>query len=169
MDKLKNFIDRNRGAFETESLPEGHMERFIGRLRREEQPHVHRRWLGWATIPVAATIAFLLYWQLPFLKDMLGGKPQYVCELHSEMAELRYYYQMQMDGILMQMEEKSAQSDSPAMKELLQAGQQIQKSCQQFDIKVLPTLPCSDVGVLAINQQYRNSLNGMRLLYDKMK
>ena len=28
MDKLKNFIDTNREAFEDDLLPEGHFERF---------------------------------------------------------------------------------------------------------------------------------------------
>ena len=29
MDKLKNFIDTNREAFEDDLLPEGHFERFV--------------------------------------------------------------------------------------------------------------------------------------------
>lgn len=169
MDKLKTFIDRHREAFEPESLPEGHEERFLERLAREERTTTRRRWLSWATIPVAAAIALLLYWQLPFLRNMPSGEPKYVCELHSEMAELRYYYQMKLDGILMQMEEKIAQSASPAAKELLQAGQEIQNTCRRFDAEVLPTLPCSDVGVSAIRQQYGNSLSTMQLLYNQMK
>lgn len=32
MDKLKNFIDTNREAFEDDLLPEGHFERFEQKL-----------------------------------------------------------------------------------------------------------------------------------------
>lgn len=168
MDKLKDFIDKNREAFDTDDLPVGDLDRFLEKMEQAEDRRSKRRWLRWVTVPIAAAIALLLYWALP-LGENTSGEAQYVCELHSEMAELRAYYQMKMEDILIQMEEKSAQSDNPGSKELLEAGQHIQNSCRQFDRKVLPTLPCSDEGVFALNQQYRNSLNSLQILYKHMK
>lgn len=168
MDKLKDFIDKNREAFDTDDLPVGDLDRFLEKMEQAEDRRSKRRWLRWVTVPIAAAISLLLYWALP-LGENTSGEAQYVCELHSEMAELRAYYQMKMEDILIQMEEKSAQSDNPGSKELLEAGQHIQNSCRQFDRKVLPTLPCSDEGVFALNQQYRNSLNSLQILYKHMK
>lgn len=37
MDKLKNFIDTNREAFEDDLLPEGHFERFEQKLAVPQQ------------------------------------------------------------------------------------------------------------------------------------
>lgn len=167
MDKLKDFIDKNREAFDTDDLPIGDLDRFLKKMEQAEDLRSKRRWLRWVTVPIAAAIALLLYWALP-LGENTSGEAQYVCKLHSEMAELRAYYVMQMDGILMEMEEKSLQSDSPAAHKLLEAGQHIQNTCRQFDREVLPTLPCSDEGVFALNQQYRNSLNSLQRLYGQM-
>ena len=148
MDKLKDFIDKNREAFDTDDLPVGDLDRFLEKMEQAEDLRS-------------------LYWALP-LGENTSDEAQYVCELHSEMAELRAYYVMQMDGILMEMEEKSLQSDCPAAHKLLEAGQHIQNTCRQFDREVLPTLPCSDEGVFALNQQYRNSLNSLQRLYGQM-
>lgn len=170
MDKLKDFIDKNCEAFNEVELPDGHFERFIEKLERQEAKSMRmRRWHWWTIPAVAAAVALLLYWQYPFFAEVVGKKQPYVCELHSEISELHSYYSMEMEEILMEMEEKSAQSDSPAAKELLEAGLHIRNSCRQFDMKVLPTLPCSDEGVFAVNQQYRNSLNSLQILKKKMK
>ncbi|HJA88181.1 MAG TPA: hypothetical protein H9778_05735 [Candidatus Parabacteroides intestinavium] len=167
MDQLKDFIDKNREAFDTDDLPIGDLDRFLTKLEQTENRRSKRRWLEWAAIPIAAAIALFLYLALPWGEDAFD-EPQYICELHSEMTELRTYYMMQMEGILMEMEEKSLQSNNPASRKLLEAGQHIQNSCRQFDREVLPTLPCSDEGVFAINQQYRNSLSSLQQLYGQM-
>ena len=39
MDKLKNFIDTNREAFEDDLLPEGHFERFEKKLPPARRKH----------------------------------------------------------------------------------------------------------------------------------
>ena len=59
MDKLKNFIDANRDAFEEdEMLPEGHFERFEQKLPK---PRKNRAALySLSAFVIAASIALLL-------------------------------------------------------------------------------------------------------------
>ena len=64
MDKLKNFIDANRDAFEEdEMLPEGHFERFEQKLPK---PRKNRAALySLSAFVIAASIALLLLFRLP--------------------------------------------------------------------------------------------------------
>ena len=64
MDKLKNFIDANRDAFEEdEMLPEGHFERFEQKLPK---PRKNRAALyNLSAFAIAASIALLLLFRLP--------------------------------------------------------------------------------------------------------
>ncbi len=64
MDKLKNFIDANRDAFEEdEILPEGHFERFEQKLPK---PRKNRAALySLSVFAIAASIALLLLFRLP--------------------------------------------------------------------------------------------------------
>ena len=67
MDKLKNFIDTNREAFEDDLLPEGHFERFEQKLA---VPRKSRATLySLCAFAAAACIALLFLFKLP------GGTP----------------------------------------------------------------------------------------------
>ena len=67
MDKLKNFIDTNREAFEDDLLPEGHFERFEQKLAapRKSQATLY----SLCAFAAAACIALLFLFKLP------GGTP----------------------------------------------------------------------------------------------
>ena len=103
MDKLKNFIDTNREAFEDDLLPEGHFERFEQKLA---VPRKSRATLySLCAFAAAACIALLFLFKLP------GGTPlptqprqvvtgQHACEVKEEIEELRLYYNMQMSDII---------------------------------------------------------------------
>mgnify|MGYP007005094030 CR=1 FL=1 len=107
MDKLKNFIDTNREAFEDDLLPEGHFERFEQKLAA---PRKSRAMLySLCAFAAAACIALLFLFKLP------GGTPlpiqprqvvtgQHACEVKEEIEELRLYYNMQMSDIISQMQ-----------------------------------------------------------------
>ncbi|OUO49729.1 hypothetical protein B5F77_14185 [Parabacteroides sp. An277] len=168
MDRLKDFIEKNREAFEHEPLPEGHETRFRQRLDEAFPEKRTRRFAlrGWA-VPVAAALIGWLCWQFPALWS--GTDSTAVCELHTEVAELRTYYQMEMDDILMQMEAYESRNDNPAYRTLLEESRKITHACNRFDAQVLPTLPCSDEAVQAIQQQYGNSLNSLHILYAQMQ
>lgn len=49
MDKLKNFIDTNREAFEDDLLPEGHFERFEQKLAVPRKSRA--RYIAFALLP----------------------------------------------------------------------------------------------------------------------
>lgn len=171
MDRLKDFIEKNRADFEHDPLPEGHEARFMQRLDEAFPAKRAKRFTlrGWV-IPVAAAFIGLLCWQFPALWRDAGRSPRpAVCTLHTEMAELRTYYQMEMDDILMQMEAYESRNANPAYRTLLEESRKITYACNQFDAQVLPTLPCSDEAVLAVQQQYGNSLNSLHILYTQMQ
>ncbi|CDE65315.1 putative uncharacterized protein [Parabacteroides sp. CAG:409] len=167
MDRLKDYIEQHREAFNEEPLPEGHLERFAARLEKEEEEKVKTVPLWRRLMPLAAVVALFLCLSVPFWIQR-GTSDSYVCELHSEMGELHTYYRMQLEDHLMELETASKENPSEAVMHLLEAALQIEASCQQFDNQVLPTLPCSDEGIFAINQQYQNSLNSMQILCQQL-
>ncbi|MCD8267352.1 MAG: hypothetical protein LUD46_02050 [Parabacteroides sp.] len=67
MDKLKNFIDTNREAFEDNLLPEGHFDRFEKKL--PEAGRKHFKLYSLVAFVAAASIALLLLFRMP------GGTP----------------------------------------------------------------------------------------------
>ena len=105
MDKLKNFIDANRDAFEEdEILPEGHFERFEQKLPK---PRKNRAALySLSVFAIAASIALLLLFRLPGgtgLPEPAQKTTAQTCETQEEIEELRLYYNMQMNDVLAQM------------------------------------------------------------------
>lgn len=166
MDRLKDYIQQHREAFDDVSLPEGYEERFAARLEREDTKKTVPLWRK--VLPLAAAVALFFCLSVPFWMQQRSKPDAYVCELHSEMGELRTYYRMEIEDHLMELETASRENPSEAVRHLLEAGLQIEASCQQFDQQVLPTLPCSDEGIFVINQQYRNSLNSMQILCQQL-
>ena len=67
MDKLKNFIDTNREAFEDDLLPEGHFERFEKKLPPARRKHF--KLYSLSAFAAAAAIALILLLRMP------GGTP----------------------------------------------------------------------------------------------
>ena len=147
MDKLKNFIDANRDAFEEdEMLPEGHFERFEQKLPK---PRKNRAALySLSAFAIAASIALLLLFRLP---------------------GLRLYYNMQMNDVLTQMKKLYKQDRTPGAEELLQESKRILTDNYMFEETILPTLPCSNDGLFAMTQHYSNSLEGLTLMLKQME
>lgn len=170
MDKLKNFIENNRKAFDDEMLPEGHFERFEQKLPKSRGKHITLYSLcGFA---VAASIALLFLFRLP------GGTqlptPQQkttaqTCKTKEEIDELRLYYNMQMSDILSQMENLYKQEQTPGAAGLLKETKQILTDNYMFEVTILPTLPCSNDGLFAMNQHYSNSLESMSFMLRQME
>ena len=128
MDKLKNFIDTNREAFEDDLLPEGHFERFEQKLA---VPRKSRATLySLCAFAAAACIALLFLFKLP------GGTPlptqprqvvtgQHACEVKEEIEELRLYYNMQMSDIISQMQAMYKLQQTPGAEELLKETKRV--------------------------------------------
>lgn len=172
MDKLKNFIDTNREAFEDDLLPEGHFERFEQKLAA---PRKSRATLySLCTFAAAACIALLFLFKLP------GGTPlhtqpgqvatgQHKCEMKEEIEELRLYYNMQMNDIISQIQVMYKQQRIPGTEELLKETKRVLTDNYMFEETVLPTLPCSNAGLYAMNQHYSTSLESLNIMLKQME
>ena len=171
MDKLKNFIDANRDAFEEdEMLPEGHFERFEQKLPK---PRKNRAALySLSVFAIAASIALLLLFRLPGgtgLPEPAQKTTAQTCETQEEIEELRLYYNMQMNDVLAQMKKLYKQDRTPGAEELLQESKRILTDYYLFEDTILPTLPCSNDGLFAMTQHYSNSLEGLTLMLKQME
>lgn len=167
MDKLKQFVDKNRADFENTPLPEGYLGRFEQRLDEAfpKQRHPLRiRW--WGLSLVAAAIALLLLLRLPGGDNLAGspspGKPD-------ELAELQLYYRMQVNGLLAQMEQLYQKGKVPGSEELLEEMKRIVQENERFEERVLPTLPAGNIGVLAITKHYGGSVESLSLMLEQMQ
>ena len=149
MDKLKNFIDANRDAFEEdEMLPEGHFERFEQKLPK---PRKNRAALySLSAFVIAASIALLLLFRLP------GGTglPEPAQKTTAQTCETQELYK---------------KDRTPGAEELLQESKRILTDNYMFEETILPTLPCSNDGLFAMTQHYSNSLEGLTLMLKQME
>lgn len=170
MDKLKNFIDTNREAFEEDLLPEGHFDRFEKKLPKASKKHFKRYSL--CAFAAAASIA------LVFLLRMPGGTPvpthqkatvQKHCSQQKEFNELQMYYKMQINDIMAQMESLYKKEESAGAAGLLQESKRILKDNYMFEETILPTLPCSGDGLFAMNQHYSASVESLNFMLKQME
>lgn len=171
MDKLKNFIDTNREAFEDDLLPEGHFDRFEKKL--PEAGRKHFKLYSLVAFAAAASIALLLLFRMP------GGTPvpevqqktaaQKACSNQEEFNELRIYYKMQMGEIMAQMESLYKKEQTPGAADLLQESKKILKDNYMFEETILPTLPCSNDGLFAMNQHYSASVESLNIMLKQME
>lgn len=170
MDKLKKFIETHQEAFNDDLLPEGHFERFGQKLPPAPKKHV--RLFSLCAFVVAASVVFLLLLRLP------GGTnipiPEEVaiqqhCEAQNEIKELSIYYNMQMNEILAQMDSLYKKEQTPGSTDLLQESKRVLSANYMFEKTVLPTLPCTNDGLFAMNQHYSNSLESLNIMLKQME
>ena len=170
MDKLKNFIEINRDAFEDEMLPEGHINRFEQKLSRTAS-HKYLRYYFFAA-SIAATIATMLLIRLPLNNEASVSQMRTITQINEtqqEIKELHTYYNMQLYNIISQMEELYNSENAQGTKELLMASKEILKDTKVFETTILPQLPASNERILALTQHYDNSLMGLSIMYKQMQ
>jgi hypothetical protein len=169
MDRLKDFIDTHREAFDDDFLPEGHLERFEEKLGRRKRTTLRFTLLA-AT--VAAAVGLFIFLKTPsIIKDNLQHPTSsaYTCEAEKEIEELRLYYNMQMYGVVVQIKDLYAAQRSPGSLELLEESEQVVYSTYNFEENILPSLPCSDDGLFAMTQHYSNSLKSLNFMLKQME
>ncbi len=164
MDKLKDFIQDNREAFEDDLLPEGHFERFEKKLPREQK--IRLSLFRLSALAAAASVALFLLLSMP--QDEQDDHMIAFSQEREEMDELQVYYRMQMDDILLQMGTLSKQQ-AEGTADLLKASRQILHDNSIFEKTILPTLPCSGEGLLAMSQHYNASVEGLNIMLRMMK
>jgi hypothetical protein len=169
MDKLKNFIDTHREAFEDELPPAGHSGRFDKKL-----PVSSRKQLKWKpvwVVAVAAAVTLFVFIRIVHeIKDTQAQQTNlYAGEVQKEIDELRFYYNMQLDDVSAQIRALYKSEQIPGGLELLEETKRVLKSSHEFEDAVLPTLPCSDAGLFAMNQHYSNSLESLQIMLNQME
>jgi hypothetical protein len=167
MDKLKDFIDAHREAFDNDLLPEGHLARFEKKLK----PKRRLRKLAPAIVTIAAATAALLI--LLKTQSNISPAPQqgttFICEAEEEIEELRLYYNMQIYDVETQIKDLHSHRQTPGSSELMQATEHIIRTSCEFEENILPTLPCSEAALFAMNQHYGNSLQSLNLMLRQMQ
>lgn len=171
MDKLKRFIDDNREAFDAdEMLPAGHSERFEQKLSENKSKKVYR--LIAYSLAIAASAALWFIARMPTTVSPQPSEQEitaHTCEMKVEIEELRIYYTMQIGDITEEMKQLYETHPSAGAAGLWQACQQILADNIRFETEILPTMPCSDEALFAMTQLYRNSLNGLDNMRNRMK
>ena len=182
MDKLKDFIDTNRARFEQEEeelLPFEHEARFLRKLEPTAQAEevalpTHRRQrfvaLSFAAT-LAACMALLLWMRLPGSSAEAADDP-FLAEVRlkqTEMNELQAYYQMQIRDVCEQIKDVCEQEPTPAHQAIRQESELVWAGCQQFEQNELPHLPAEEPTLVAMTQQYGNSLETLRFMLNHME
>lgn len=165
MDKLKDFIQDNIEAFDDGLLPEGHFERFERKLPREQK----RRFSLFSLSALAAAASVALFF---FIDTQRSEDDAFLAALAREKEEmdgLQMYYRMQMDEILLQMDDLSKGQQAAGTADLLEESRQIVEDSRTFEETVLPTLPCTGEGVLAMSRHYNASVEGLSTVLSHMK
>lgn len=132
------------------------------------------RYIAFVLLLRAACIALLFLFKLP------GGTPlhtqpgqvatgQPICEVKEEIEELRLYYNMQMSDIISQMQAMYKQQRIPGTEELLKETKRVLTDNYMFEETVLPTLPCSNAGLYAMNLHYSTSLESLNIMLKQME
>ncbi|MDR1403460.1 MAG: hypothetical protein LBJ60_07160 [Tannerellaceae bacterium] len=169
MDKLKDFIDTHKEAFEDDLLPEGHFERFNRKLPVSSRKRLNR--ISIFAVTVAAAVTLLVF--IRIVSDMKDAPIQqtsmYACETQKEIDELKFYYNMQLDEVSAQIRALYKSEQIPGGLELLKETKKVLKNSHKFEEAVLPTLPCSDAGLFAMNQHYSNSLESLQIMLSQME
>lgn len=165
-DKLKQFIATNREKFDEEALPAGHFERFDRKLPVPKKNRV--KTVSLIAFTAAACMALLFILQLPFGFHGFDSS-SYVCETKQEIEEVQLYYQMQMNAVIEQMEALYEQDRTSGAAELLMESKKVLLETKKFEDEVMPTLPCSDEGIVVLNQHYGNSLGSMHIMLEYME
>ena len=178
MDKLKDFIDTNRTAFdEAYPLPKGHEARFMDRLE-EEKPMVTLRkrplskglYLLYA-ITMAASVALLLLLRFSTSHPTEATDPYLaeVQQIQTEMEELQTYYHMQMRTVREQMKQLTEQQPSPGVLAIWQESELILADNYSFEQNELPLLPTENEALYTLTQHYGNSLETLQFMLAKME
>ena len=170
MDKLKDFIEANKDAFNDETLPAGHLERFEQKL--PASPKHRKRVYILAAFAAAACFALLFLLRLPggtSIPEPGSKQTAYQACEKQEIEELRIYYNMQINDVMAQMEEIYKSGKTPGTTGLLEETKQILRDNYMFEQTVLPTLPCTNAGVYAMTLHYNNSLEGLSFMLKQME
>jgi hypothetical protein len=164
MDRLKQFIDGNREEFDDIELPEGHRKRFCKKLSSHGKLRTLRYFIYAAVAAACVALLFLFRPSVGFSTEE-DDPAENVCEIE----DVQLYYTMQMNDVLAKIEKAYEQESTPKSAQLMLASRHVQNDVGRFEETVLPFLPCSEEGLYAMNQHYRNSLKSLEIMLEQME
>lgn len=169
MDKLKDFIDKNREAFDDGILPDGHLERFVPKLPPSKRRRLIRLYSFVAAI-VAAVVILVLVLNITTDTGLSISEEVAANEAdEDEVEELRFYYNMQINSVLSQMQALYKANNTPGADELIKETKRVLADNYMFEETVLPTLPSSNIGLYAMTQHYNTSLGSLLFMLRQMQ
>ena len=116
-------------------------------------------------------MALLLWMRLPGSSAEAADDP-FLAEVRlkqTEMNELQAYYQMQIRDVCEQIKDVCEQEPTPAHQAIRQESELVWAGCQQFEQNELPHLPAEEPTLVAMTQQYGNSLETLRFMLNHME
>lgn len=143
-------------------------------LYRQDRQHKARIYSLWASFAAAAAIALFFLLRIPGgttfpVSPVPSSATVQTCKAQQEIEELRIYYTMQINEMMVRIETLYKQDKTPGSAELLGATKKILTDNYMFEETVLPTLPCSNEALFAMTQHYTNSLESLSIMLKQME
>ena len=127
----------------------------------------------WISFAAAAAVAILCLLRLPGGTRLPSAPPAesqaQTCQAKQEFEELHIYYTMQINDMMARINDLYKEEKTPGGAELLKETKKILHDNYMFEETVLPTLPCSNRGLYAMNQHYSNSLGSLSIMLREME
>lgn len=166
MDKLKQFINDNREAFDTDQLLPDHKIRFERMLPRTRN---NAKLYSLYALAVAASVAILIVFTLPFMTLERPANEGVICQTAKDIENLSTYYNMQMNEIVEQIKAFNPGNMTLEKQQIVQEAARVMAISKQFENTVMPQLPCSDETLFAMNQYYGTSIQSLNFMLFQMK
>lgn len=140
----------------------------------EVRQHKARLYSLWASFAAAAAIALFFLLRIPGgttfpVSPAPSSATVQACKAQQEIEELRIYYTMQINEMMVRIETLYKQDKTPGSAGLLGATKKILTDNYMFEKTVLPTLPCSNEALFAMTQHYTNSLESLSIMLKQME
>lgn len=172
--KLENSRSPEKPAEEEpSSTAAAQPERSAVSPQGNSRPDRPRLWGLWISFAAAAAVAVVCLLRLPGGTSLPSAPPAeaeaHTCQARQEFEELRIYYTMQINDMMAQIKELYKEEKTPGGTELWEETKKVLHDNYMFEETVLPTLPCSNKGLYAMNQHYSNSLESLSIMLREME
>lgn len=177
MDKLKAYIETEATEIPMGDLPEGAFERFAQRLEQEEAREIvfeeekrETRFLKYRPLflpgMIAASVALLLGLSVFWIGEVPTDTPYAVS---NEIQELTFYYEMQRNELMANLETIRDNRRNPEIEELFRESRILLSESHIFKQQEVPELPNSDEGIQVVRLHYEQQLQTLEYILEQMK
>lgn len=170
MKKLKNFIDRNREAFDDIDLPAGHEQRFLKKLEKKKSSIGLKIWYG-----IAASFIFLamlsffakdFVFQNRFLKE--NSQVVGLSDISPKYQEVEAFYQASVDEKINEFETLNCRIDEEQLNMINSELEQLNGSYQNLQAEL--KINRNDERIInAMIDNYQNRIRFLDLVISQIK